>query len=152
MRRLPVFWVALFLSLALLIVVVLSITTGPMQLPTLASLQTVWQAAIGQDSTALAHHEQTVVLQLRLPRFLLAVLVGALLSQCGVVMQGLFRNPLADPGITGVSTGAALGAVACIALLPPVMAVWLTPIAGFIRWRTSTLRAAPSSPRAAPPP
>jgi iron complex transport system permease protein len=138
-RRLPVFWVALVLSLALLVVAVLSIVTGPMQLPTLASLQTVWHAAIGQDSTALAHHEQTVVLQLRLPRFLLAVLVGALLSQCGVVMQGLFRNPLADPGITGVSTGAALGAVACIALLPPVMAVWLTPIAAFLGGLLATL-------------
>ena len=139
MKRVPVFWVALILLIALLAVGVLSIVTGPMQFSTLASLQTVWNAAIGQDSAALARYEQTVVLQLRLPRFLLAVLVGALLSQCGVVMQGLFRNPLADPGITGVSTGAALGAVICIAWLPPVMAAWLTPIAAFIGGLLATM-------------
>ncbi len=139
MKRFPVRWVALIFFSALLCVAVLSIVTGPMPLPTLASLQTVWDAAIGQDSTALARYEQTVVLQLRLPRFLLAVLVGGLLAQCGVVMQGLFRNPLADPGITGVSTGAALGAVACIALLPPMMAAWITPIASFVGGLLATL-------------
>ncbi len=129
----------MLLCATLLFVAVLSIATGPMPLPMLASLQTVWDVATVQHSTALAHYEQTVVLQLRLPRFLLAMLVGALLSQCGVVMQGLFRNPLADPGITGVSTGAALGAVLSIALLPPVLAVWCTPIAAFFGGLVATL-------------
>lgn len=139
MKRFSVIWVALIFCSALLCVAVLSIVTGPMPLPTLASLQTVWDAALGQEGTALARYEQTVVLQLRLPRFLLAALVGGLLAQCGVVMQGLFRNPLADPGITGVSTGAALGAVACIALLPPMMAAWITPIAAFVGGLLATL-------------
>jgi iron complex transport system permease protein len=110
-----------------------------MKLPVLASLQTVWDVVTVQHGTALAQYEQTVILQLRLPRFLLSALVGALLAQCGVVMQGLFRNPLADSGITGVSTGAALGAVLCIALLPPVLAAWFTPIAAFVGGLVATM-------------
>jgi iron complex transport system permease protein len=54
---------------------------------------------------------QTVVWSIRLPRVLLALLVGGSLGLAGAVMQGFLRNPLADPGILGVSSGAALGAV-----------------------------------------
>jgi iron complex transport system permease protein len=51
-----------------------------------------------------------IVQEIRLPRTLLCIAVGGILGLCGAVMQGLFRNPLADPGIIGVSGGAALGA------------------------------------------
>jgi iron complex transport system permease protein len=54
---------------------------------------------------------QTVVWEIRLPRVILAVLVGATLGLAGAAMQGFLRNPLADPGVLGVSSGAALGAV-----------------------------------------
>jgi iron complex transport system permease protein len=57
---------------------------------------------------------QVILFQLRLPRVLLAVLVGAALATAGTLFQGLFRNPMADPAIIGVSSGAALGAVAVI--------------------------------------
>ncbi|MGC9457472.1 MAG: FecCD family ABC transporter permease [Halothiobacillaceae bacterium] len=57
-----------------------------------------------------------VVVEIRLPRVLMAILVGAGLAICGAAMQGLFRNPLADPGLIGVSAGAALGAVTWIVL------------------------------------
>lgn len=60
--------------------------------------------------------EQLVLLDIRLPRTLLGAFVGAALAVSGAMMQGLFRNPLADPGIIGVSSGAALAAVATIAL------------------------------------
>lgn len=139
MKRHSPLLVATLLAAALVVVGILSITTGPMPLPALTSVQAVWGAISGHVSTGLQLHEQTVVLQLRLPRFLLAALVGALLAECGVVMQGLFRNPLADPGITGVSTGAALGAVLCIALLPISVAVWLTPVAAFMGGLCATL-------------
>lgn len=69
-----------------------------------------------------------VVLMLRVPRVLMAMLVGASLAEGGAAMQGLFRNPLADPGLIGVSAGAALGAVAMIVLgqkLP-----WLAGVLG----------------------
>jgi iron complex transport system permease protein len=52
-----------------------------------------------------------ILIDIRLPRTVLAVMVGAVLGLCGAVMQGLTRNPLAEPGLLGVSTGAALGAV-----------------------------------------
>jgi iron complex transport system permease protein len=58
---------------------------------------------------------EAIVLQLRLPRVLLAAVVGAGLAAAGTVFQGLFRNPMADPAVIGVSSGAALGAVIVIA-------------------------------------
>lgn len=58
----------------------------------------------------------TLVTTIRLPRLLLAILVGAALASSGAAMQGLFRNPLADPGLIGVSSGAALGAVLVIVI------------------------------------
>jgi iron complex transport system permease protein len=63
------------------------------------------------DATGLA-----VLWEIRIPRVLLAVLVGAALGTAGALMQGVFRNPLAEPGIVGVSSGAAVGAVLAIVL------------------------------------
>ena len=57
----------------------------------------------------------TILVTLRLPRILLAAIVGFALATAGTVMQGFFRNPMADPSIIGVSAGAATGAVAVIA-------------------------------------
>ena len=57
-----------------------------------------------------------VLMQIRLPRVILAALVGASLGISGAALQGLFRNPLADPGLIGVSAGAALGATLVIVL------------------------------------
>jgi ABC-type Fe3+-siderophore transport system, permease component len=62
--------------------------------------------------------EYQVLTALRLPRVLGAALVGSLLALAGAVLQGLFRNPLVDPGLIGVSSGAALGAAIFIVLLP----------------------------------
>jgi len=59
---------------------------------------------------------EAILWQLRLPRLLMGLLVGSTLSMTGAAIQGLFRNPLADPGLIGVSSGAALGAVATILL------------------------------------
>jgi heme transport system permease protein len=87
-----------------------------------------------------------VVKDIRLPRVVLGALVGAALAVSGAVMQGLFRNPLADPGIVGVSAGAGLGAALFIVLgnaaLAPVMAVlgiYAIPIAAFIGGLITTL-------------
>ena len=61
--------------------------------------------------------ENKVLEQIRLPRVLLAGLVGASLGISGASLQGLFRNPLADPGLIGVSAGAALGASIILSLI-----------------------------------
>ncbi|GAB5467722.1 MAG: iron ABC transporter permease [Rhodospirillales bacterium] len=83
--------------------------------------------------------EEAVLLSIRLPRVLLAILVGGGLAVCGAALQGLFRNPLADPGLIGVSAGAALAAAATIVFgglffagLPPALRPYLLPLAAFL--------------------
>lgn len=73
-----------------------------------------------------------LVWSVRLPRIVVAVIVGAALAGVGVVMQAVFRNPLADPGITGVSAGAAVGAVAGITLGLTSSLQWGVPLAAFV--------------------
>lgn len=87
-------------------------------------------------------HEAAVVLDLRLPRILMALAVGAGLAVSGAVLQAWFRNPLADPGLIGVSSGAALAAVAMIVLGGPVAAllgIWALPLAAFLGGTATTL-------------
>ncbi|MDD7969835.1 FecCD family ABC transporter permease [Roseinatronobacter alkalisoli] len=95
---------------------------------------------------ALSLRERVVLFDIRLPRLLTGLLVGASLAVSGAVMQGLFRNPLADPGIVGVGAGAGLGAVLAIVLgglLPPAALAFtgmhLIPLAAFFGGWASTL-------------
>lgn len=80
-----------------------------------------------------------VIVEVRLPRVLMAVLTGAALASAGVFLQALFRNPLADPALIGVSAGAALGAVSMIVLgatwlhgLLWLLGSWALPMAAFV--------------------
>jgi iron complex transport system permease protein len=66
--------------------------------------------SVGDLFAADNSQTQTILFDIRLPRILLAICVGAVLSSTGAVMQGLFRNPLADPSLIGVSSGASVGA------------------------------------------
>ncbi len=74
--------------------------------------------------------EYSIIMNYRLPRALIAALVGAALAVAGCALQGLFNNPLAEPGVLGVSSGGALGAVAMISL--GVQGVWAIPMAAFV--------------------
>ncbi len=71
----------------------------------------------------LSDSQQTVLTVIRLPRVLLACVVGASLAVSGAAMQGLFRNPLADPGLIGISSGAALAVAVMIVLVGPITGV-----------------------------
>lgn len=104
LRRIPLSTTLLALSGILAFIAVASITVGPMNISFSDSLRSLTGA--GSD---LAPHIQLVINEIRLPRTILCMFIGAILAICGVVMQGLFRNPLAEPGIIGVSAGAALG-------------------------------------------
>jgi iron complex transport system permease protein len=93
---------------------------------------------LGGTEAGLSHRDAVIIYDIRLPRVLLGALVGAALAVSGALMQGLFRNPLADPAIVGVSAGASLGAVSVIVLgatvLAPVTAffgIFALPLAAF---------------------
>ncbi|WP_235918979.1 FecCD family ABC transporter permease [Aureimonas psammosilenae] len=111
--------VTFLLGLALLTVTVLALGTGPAMLSP-AKVVSVLSDGPWAGDAPLA--ERMIVWQIRLPRVLLGLLVGAALASVGAMMQGLFRNPLADPGLVGVSSGAAFAAVAAIVLSGGVLA------------------------------
>ena len=122
---------------ALALAMLLSLSVGATGV-SLAALPRVLAALATGASDPATAREQLVLLEICLPRLLLGVFVGSALALSGAMMQGMFRNPLADPGLIGVSSGAALAAVATIAAsnglaLPLVRALgpYLLPIAAF---------------------
>ena len=90
------------------------------------------------DAEGLSPRDMAVVWNLRIPRALMGALVGAALALAGAGLQGLFGNPLADPGVVGVSQGAALGAVAAIVLGATALGEWTVPAAAFVGGLVST--------------
>ena len=100
--------------LALLGAVLASFAVGPLRLPPLEVMQALAVKLGLLDPQSVSSRDLAVVWQLRIPRALLGAMVGAALAMAGASLQGLFGNPLADPGIVGVTQGAALGAVAGI--------------------------------------
>ena len=114
--------------LALLAVILLAsllaaVALGAARLP----LARVLGALTGRGSV----EDRAIVLQLRMPRAVVAALVGGALATSGAVFQALLRNPLADPYILGVSGGAAVGAVGAMALGAAVGSGWAVPAAAF---------------------
>ncbi|WP_066414694.1 vitamin B12 ABC transporter permease BtuC [Halorubrum aethiopicum] len=155
-RRRAVAW-STALAAALAAVVVVSAGIGPVSIPPAEVAKIVLNAAVvpagvefgtaGAGPLALPGVEfayrspfafpvddvhRRIVLLVRLPRILLAALVGFSLAAAGTVMQGFFRNPMADPSIIGVSSGAAVGAVAFI-VFPTALSTTLTlPLLGAV--------------------
>lgn len=108
MRRISSAWLLATLAILLPVIVLYSMTVGTVSI----SMAEAFSAAVDSlfydvDS---AGQTQVILFDIRLPRILLALLVGAILASTGAVMQGLFRNPLADPSLIGVSGGASVGA------------------------------------------
>lgn len=96
----------IFLSISLLLIAVLSLFIGSADLPP----SDIIAALMGQADQPTT----IIVIELRLPRVFLGILAGASLGVSGAALQGLLRNPLADPGVIGVSASAGLGAVIAI--------------------------------------
>jgi iron complex transport system permease protein len=124
---------ALAIALAAAAILSLSIGATGISLHLLPSAVTAWMEGASDSTAAL------VLFNVRLPRTLLAMFVGAALAVAGAMMQGLFRNPLADPGLVGVSSGAALAAVSIIALgngiaspVTGLLGVHALPVAAFV--------------------
>lgn len=132
----------LMLSLLCFVVVasVVALGSGATGVPLSRVLDIVTGRAAESSGEAL------IILQVRLPRVLLGLLVGAALACSGALMQGLFRNPLADPGLVGVSAGAALAVAVTIvagdALLAPLIGplpFTALPIGAFVGGLLTTL-------------
>ncbi|MEM6639446.1 MAG: iron ABC transporter permease [Pseudomonadota bacterium] len=92
----------------------------------------LWSSVFGSEELTALH--KAVLWELRLPRVVLAAVVGVGLAMSGAVLQGLFRNPLAEPQLIGVSSGAALGAIAMIVLgdglaIPDALLPYAVPLA-----------------------
>jgi len=113
--RKKVIAISIFLGLLLILVILISITMGSVKVPALRSIRILFQSILGLKGGG-DETERAIILSLRLPRAVLAGLVGAGLSVSGATFQALLRNPLADPYILGVSSGAAVGAILAILL------------------------------------
>ncbi len=130
------------LSIALIALMVFAATIGSVKIPFLSTLQVMLNKLPFINITPIwPGTVETIVLDIRLPRVIMAGLVGAALSTAGATYQGLFRNPLADPYLIGTTQGASLGAI--IGFLVPtswvVVGVGSIPIFAFIGAIISTV-------------
>jgi cobalamin transport system permease protein len=103
----------------LLVSLVVGVLTGPIDLPVGAVLESAAaRLHLPGFSSSLSPTEEAILWEIRVPRVVLAALVGAMLALAGATYQGVFRNPLADPYLLGVAAGAGLGATIAVAYLP----------------------------------
>ncbi len=124
---------------ALILVAIASLAIGPTGI-SLDSLPRALKAGwAGEITDPALRREHLVLVGVRMPRMLLGAFVGGALAIAGAMMQGLFRNPLADPGLIGVSSGAALAAVTIIVLGSTPALAWMRvfgfyalPVAAFV--------------------
>ncbi|MFM8907748.1 MAG: FecCD family ABC transporter permease, partial [Actinomycetota bacterium] len=110
-RRTSIPAVTAFLAVLLLLTMLVSLASGAFRIPFGGLLGIIADGPRRDASDLVAHN---VFWQVRLPRVVLALVVGSSLAVAGVIMQGIFRNPLAEPATVGVSAGAAVGAVIAI--------------------------------------
>ncbi|MFC9606584.1 FecCD family ABC transporter permease [Streptomyces niveus] len=115
----------------LLLLCLLSAGLGAYDIPLGDVLSSV-RHQIGLGGAALERVPESVLWNVRLPRVVLALLVGASLGCAGALMQGVFGNPLAEPGVIGISAGAAVGAVASIALGLSFLGNWTVTVCAFV--------------------
>ena len=122
---------ALLLGSLTIMMIVVASAVGPFNIPISHTATTLLDLAGIGESTA-APTEQAIIQSIRLPRIFLAFFVGAALGISGGIMQGLFRNSMADPGIIGVSSGGATGAVFAIASGASTVSTLFLPLFAFV--------------------
>jgi iron complex transport system permease protein len=117
------------------LVVLVAAVLGAVDIPVTDVLGTIWSRVpfIGGD-TPVDERTEAIIWQIRMPRIVLGLCVGSMLSVAGAAYQGVFRNPLADPYLLGAGAGAGLGATLAIVYLPDV-GWWIfdpLPLAAFV--------------------
>lgn len=117
------FWLLLLGSI-LAAVSVFALVVGPAGIPLKKVLASLWERSESPEAT--------IILKIRLPRILLGLAIGGSLSISGVILQGMFRNPLVEPYTLGISGGAALGVcLAIVGKLSRFLGIFSLPISGF---------------------
>lgn len=117
------------LMLALLVfLTILAVAVGAVYVPLGQSVRIILKNCGIIGNVEFPRGQESIIFLVRLPRVIVAVFVGAALATSGSVMQGMFRNPMADPGILGVSSGAGLGAVTSIALGLAAQSIYFMPL------------------------
>ncbi|WP_438874183.1 FecCD family ABC transporter permease [Streptomyces calidiresistens] len=125
------------------VLLTLGLTAGVLLLSLLSAGIGAYHIPVGDILSSTAHRlgvggapleqvPESVLWNIRLPRIVLALLVGASLGCAGALMQGVFGNPLAEPGVIGISSGAAVGAVASIAFGLTVLGSWTVTVGAFV--------------------
>ncbi|MEU4680836.1 iron ABC transporter permease [Micromonospora sp. NPDC023737] len=121
------------LACGLAVAVVAGVALGPVRIPPLEVVTALADdLGLPLPGDAAGGEHATVINYIRLPRVLVGALVGAALGIAGATMQAVFRNPLAEPGVIGVSSGAALGAVAAIYFGWTAFTPWMLPATAFV--------------------
>ncbi|NQW19103.1 MAG: iron chelate uptake ABC transporter family permease subunit [Chloroflexi bacterium] len=121
----------LLLGALTVLVTIVAASVGPFSVPFTHTATTLLDL-IGIGESTAKPTEQAIIQSIRLPRIFLAFIVGAALGISGGIMQGLFRNSMADPGIIGVSSGGATGAVIAIATGASTVSTFFLPLFAFI--------------------
>jgi iron complex transport system permease protein len=117
----------------------LGVGIGPVAIPPDAALAVVLHEIGVGGEAAFTPQQEVVLWAIRLPRVILAALVGAGMAVAGALLQAVFRNPLADPGLIGVSGGAAMGAVAVLVVGALPLGMLTLPAAAFLSGTLTTL-------------
>ena len=137
-KRIIIFLIFIFV----IIFSIISLTSGPIKI----SIKEIFYILFNQfsflgnnENELYSNIQESVLINIRFPRVILAILVGAGLGTSGAILQGLFRNPLVDPGFIGVSSGAAVGAIISIMFgklisnfLPHILQAFLLPILAIV--------------------
>jgi iron complex transport system permease protein len=133
-------WLIPGLAVALVALALVSAGIGQLPLTPLEVLHTLLQpVGIEVGAPPAQPNAEAALWSIRLPRVAMAILVGAALAAAGLLMQAVFGNPLAEPAVVGVSSGAALGAAASIVLGWTVLGGWTTAVAAFVAGLITTL-------------
>jgi iron complex transport system permease protein len=116
---------------AVVVAFLLGVGRGAVDIAPTSVVKILLHRLFGFDNASIDAQQDAVLWTIRLPRVLLSLLVGAALGVSGAALQGVFRNPLADPGLIGVSSGGAVGAVAAIVSGFAAFGRWSIPVAAF---------------------
>jgi iron complex transport system permease protein len=125
---------ALLLMIALIVLVLLAMSSGPAGISVKQVATSILMGPNYQIDQSVSESQHRIIWNLRLPRILMALVSGAVLSVSGMVYQALFRNPMADPYVLGISSGAAfaISFAAFIGLIGGATGLWEVPLIAFL--------------------